>query len=433
MESRQRSCTSKSRLSSLPRFGWAVIIRLQDEGWLSGCRRIGSPTPRSSGPGWGQEARSRRGVPDAPDVPQDILSLWARLMAQMKKASDMEQRMPRLILAGVLLLVAIGLTDLPTAPKEVRKNRSGGDDADLEQSIIDQMRAGGTYYATAVTTMRYEGYCLRPFVNIRLPALASFMAIFPTNTIPRAVLIVLSCMVLMLWIAHARSLAMAVLIGVLLLFLILFAVAPDAVRYQDAWAGPLIALALAVHRKDWRLSLLFGILALAIREHALVLAAVMCVSAWRNRRECMAWGVVIIGFAIYLSIHAWLVSGHVLPDDRAKTWVAFGGWSFIVSTGQCTFAFLTPAVVSAVIIPVALLGLASLDDYRPLAVVGTYMGAFLFVGNPNSGYWGLLYAPLLAVGVAAGIPALWVLLKSIVCGNHVTSSRTETAPGSDPN
>ena len=136
----------------------------------------------------------------------------------------MEQRMPWLILAGTVLLIAIGLTDLPPAPEEGRKNRSGGNDADLEQSVIDQMRAGGTYYVTAVTTMRYEGYCLRPFVNIRLPALASFMALFPTNTIPRAVLIALSCMVLMTWMAHARSLATAVLMGVLLLFLILFAV-----------------------------------------------------------------------------------------------------------------------------------------------------------------------------------------------------------------
>ncbi len=37
---------------------------------------------------------------------------------------------------------------------------------------------------------------------------------------------------------------------------------------------------------------------------------------------------------------------------------------------------------------------------RAALVLGGYIVSFLFVGRPNTSYWGLLYAPLLAIGLA---------------------------------
>ncbi len=332
------------------------------------------------------------------------------------------------MLAGFVLLVLIGLTNLPLPPEQIHPG-STSSDAVLWQNVIDRMRAGGGYYDSMELALRTLGYRLKPFVNFRPPALASFAALFPTNTGPQIFLTALSLAVFVAWTLRMRSWGTLLAAVALLTFPIVYCLTPQGVVYHDTWVGLLIALALAVHPRHWRISLVCGVLALAIREHAVVFAGVMFLCSWRNRRECIAWAVAIVGFAVYLGIHAWLVSGHVRPDDLAKSWTAFGGWSFVVSTAQCTWlTIFLPPWVSAIVLPLALLGLAALDDYRPLAVVGGYIGAFLLVGNPDNWYWGLLYAPLLAVGIAAGIPALWAMLRDIVRRSPITSSRTEPVP-----
>ena len=91
-----------------------------------------------------------------------------------------------LLLAATALLILIGLADLPLSPEELHP----GDtriDAALTQGVIDHMRAGTGYYDAMETALRTQGYALRPFPAFRLPLLAKFTAMFPTNAGPPGV------------------------------------------------------------------------------------------------------------------------------------------------------------------------------------------------------------------------------------------------------
>jgi len=305
-----------------------------------------------------------------------------------------------LLLAATALLILIGLADLPLSPEELHP----GDtriDAALTQGVIDHMRAGTGYYDAMETALRTQGYALRPFPAFRLPLLAKFTAMFPTNAGPRVLLITLSLAVWLTWILRMQSRWTLIIGGSLLTFPIAMALVPRALLFHDMWAGLLIALALGLHSRSRWAAVACGVIALGIREHAVIFAGVMLLCARHDRRERLAWAAAIAGFTIYILIHAWVVSGHVLPNDRARNWVAFAGWSFIVSTARWTWlTIFSPDAISAVVMPMALLGLAHLKDRRPLAVVGAYVTVFMFIGQPDDWYWGFLYSPLLAVGIA---------------------------------
>ena len=51
-------------------------------------------------------------------------------------------------------------------------------------------------------------------------------------------------------------------------------------------------------------------------------------------------------------------------------------------------------------------GLAVYRRFRMLATVAIYMAAFGVVGKPFDDYWGLMYAPLLAIGLVYSGPAV---------------------------
>ena len=317
-----------------------------------------------------------------------------------------------MVLAGTLLLVAVALTDLPPSPEEIHPGETRTDAA-LTQGVIDHMRAGAGYYDAMETALRAQGYAMRPFWSFRLPLLAKFTAAFPTDAVPRLLLVTLSVAVWVVWTLRMESRWSLAVAGGLLTFSVFLAWAPGWLLFHDVWAGLLIALALGLHPRSRWAAVACGVIALGVREHAVIFAGVMLLCAWRDRYERLAWSAAIAGFTIYVLIHAWIVSQHVLPGDIGKNWVTVGGWSFIVSTARWTWltAF-SPTPVCAVVMPVALLGLAYLRDHRPLAVVGAYVVLFLFVGIADDWYWGLLYSPLLAVGIA-NVPAtvLGVLKK----------------------
>jgi len=319
----------------------------------------------------------------------------------------------RLMLAGAALLVLAGLIDLPPSPKTLHPGDTQGDAA-LTQGVIDRIRAGTGYYDAMETALRTQGYALRPFWSFRLPLLARFTAMFPTNTVPHILLIALSVAVWLIWSLRMESRWTFAIGGSLLTFPILVSWAPQSLLFHDVWAGLLIALGLGLYPRCRWAALACGVIALGIREHAAICAGVMLLCAWRDRRQCLAWAAAILGFTVYLLVHVWIVSGHVLPDDPAKNWVTVAGWSFIVSTARWTLltAF-SPTAVCAVVMPIALLGLAHLKDYRPLAVVGAYIAVFLFAGVADDWYWGLLYSPLLAVGIGIELPALWGDIKTV--------------------
>src|SRR5205085_1792282 len=132
------------------------------------------------------------------------------------------------------------------------------------------------------------------------------------------------------------------------------------------------------------------------RELALPYCLVAVVLAWREqrRREAFAW---LAGFALWgvlLGYHAMQVNQHISAADRLpSSWIQFGGLPFILKTCRMNvFLIRLPAWVSALYLPMALLGLigwSSATAVRALFTALLYLLAFAVVGQPFNDYWGL--------------------------------------------
>ncbi len=344
------------------------------------------------------------------------------------------RRMAWALLAMVGLLILLGLTG---APCDIPPNPRTTNDAMVEQMVIDRMRNGEGYYSATQGSLRAMGYPLRPFTNFRLPALASIGAAVRYDWIMRSILFGLSCAVAALWIweigANAGT-GVAVIGGLLLTFPVFLAgCASWAWLIQDTWIGLLIALSLWFYSRTRWAALLCAVLAVAIREHAILFVCVMGAAALCQRRwrEMLAWATVFAGFVAYVVIHAHFVSHHVTPDDPAKGWIAVGGWPFVVSTARWTWVGLfAPTRVSAIVMPLVLCGCLWQPNVRLKSTVLTYAGLFLVVGNANNWYWGLIYCPLLAVGLAYAIPAVPTLLRAAMGVTGKSAPPTENSAGS---
>jgi hypothetical protein len=72
---------------------------------------------------------------------------------------------------------------------------------------------------------------------------------------------------------------------------------------------------------------------------------------------------------------------------------------------------LVPYWLSGLLSVLAVFGLIALGNTRLTATVLTYMAAFCIVGKPFNDYWGLVYTPLLALGLVHAIPAVVSLVR----------------------
>ena len=97
--------------------------------------------------------------------------------------------------------------------------------------------------------------------------------------------------------------------------------------------------------------------------------------------------------------------------------MVFGGWPFILNTAQMNpFLLLIPAWISAIIVPIALLGLlrgGKLFEIRISCIVFLYMAAFCVVGRPFNDYWGLIYSSLMLLGLLHAPGRIKLLLSEI--------------------
>ena len=314
----------------------------------------------------------------------------------------------RILLAGLILFVMISLFERPTDRIVAQEGELG--DVRLWQNVLDRMRQGQSYYSAMEMALRNTGnYPLRPFWSFRLPTLACFMSIFKTNFVPRILLALLAIAMVLFWskLLLESSGWISVLLGnILLTFSVVCAVLPSAIVWHDLWAGVLVAMSIGLYSKNRTLSVLFGLLALTLRIQVVPFIIVMgCFALFEKRfRESGVWFAALGAFVIYVTIHAYFVSKHVTDSDPSKNWIGFGGWSFIIATTRWTL----PGIVglsfaSGALLPVSLFSLASWHNAcarRAAATMLVYCFAFMIMGNPDNDYWGLLYSPLWAVGVA---------------------------------
>jgi hypothetical protein len=293
---------------------------------------------------------------------------------------------------------------------------TGGTDLRLYRSIVEQVHAGVNYYDAAGRELRAYGYPTGSVLNWRLPTYAWLIGSFPSPSWAQTLLIGLAIVTLLLayGVMQAETGTVpAAMSVVLLLGVFQWCVDGDAFFAQELWAGVLMALSISAYaRGRWKVGVAAGLAALFFRELAFPYCLIAAVLAWRGRRraELLAWQGAFALYGILLTFHASEVLSRITAVDHLpESWIQFGGAPFLLSTCRMNvFLLELPRWISALYLPLSLLGLAALRGESGLRIgvtAAVYVIAFSVVGQPFNNYWGLLLAPLLAFGIA-GVPAM---------------------------
>ena len=292
-------------------------------------------------------------------------------------------------------------------PPPPRKPEQAGDVA-MYQAITDRVIAGTPYYSAVAIEMPARGYAIRPVFNWRLPTLAWLNALPPSPWWGRIGFWALGLIVIGLWVAvgavHVPRATVPMAIVVALLTVSLLPVT-DAIYLHETWAGLLIAASLA----SWALrrvslSVIFGVLAMFIRELSLPYVLLMAVLAVResNRREAFAWLLGALAFFVYWGWHLRQVLTHMPAGGLHNSWLSAGGWPFVLTASRCSVVLMfLPAWLVAVIVPIAWAGFwrwTNAAGRRIAAVLTAYFLMFTVIGRADNWYWGFLVAPLIPLG-----------------------------------
>jgi hypothetical protein len=182
----------------------------------------------------------------------------------------------------------------------------------------------------------------------------------------------------------------------------------DSIYFHEHWAAMLIVLSLGLYRPDrYVLSIVAALAACLIRELAVGFVLTMLLFALLERRwkEALHWGIGLAVFALAYGAHAHFAMETYRPGDlESPSWLALGGIPFVLETARrSVLLVLMPAGIVGTFVVLTVLGLVGCRDSLISRIAFFICGclvAFLFVGRPNNGYWGLLLAPLLPLGIA---------------------------------
>ena len=320
-----------------------------------------------------------------------------------------------------------------------------GSDLRLYRRIVERVHAGENYYDAAGQEIRAAGYPTGSLFNWRPPVYAWLFGIFPDPSWAQAVLgaiaivtLLMACVLMHREGGLARAAAgLFPLVGAFH-----WCIDGDAFFSQELWAGLLIAFSVCAYAQDrWRLGLAAGLFALFLRELTLPYCLISLVLAWRrqHRAEVILWFVGFGLYGLFMWLHGLAVAGRLGPAERVPaSWVQFGGATFLLTTCRMNaYLFSAPSWLSAIYLPVALLGVAGWRGWtgaRLALTAGAYVTAFTVVGQPFNDYWGLLPAPLLAFGFAAAPEALRDLLACVSRSQLICERETQAAVsgGIDP-
>jgi hypothetical protein len=335
-----------------------------------------------------------------------------------------------LLLAGVTLFLVLAgrRTPAPQATGQVPK--TAFTDSDMHGLVIERLRRGESYYDALGLELRRNGFSPRPVFHWRTPAFFWALARMRNSYMARALLMVLVLIGVKFSIHELRLRGGAPAMAVGAVFLIpLFALALDSkwVLEPEPWVAALILLSLAVYARHPAAAVACGLAALTLRELALLYVLVMLAFAVRERRhrEALAWSLGVLGFFIYFGIHAWLVLRHTLPGDASDpNWLRFGGAAQVVACSSYLLLGQGPHWLNAILTVLAVTGLASRKELdRLLVVVLAYMATFALVGKPWNWYWGIIYLPLLAIGLGHAFGALGGLVRASLAAPCAASFR----------
>jgi hypothetical protein len=328
----------------------------------------------------------------------------------------------RALLAGLLILMAVAgyFGRAPVITGSV--SRGHFSDLDMHRLAAAGVHRGESYYDALGPVLRRWGYAPKPFFAWRLPTLAWSIGKLPRPEIAKVLLMALAVAMMLAWARRLRPQLGFPLTCVALLLLIpslVLASLPHWYFQHELWAGLLIALSLALYPRHWAAAVVCGLAALMIRELTLAYVVIMCVWAAyeRRTREMLAWLAGIVAFVAYLAMHARIVTAHQMPTDLSDpSWLRLAGWPFVVACSSWMFWALIPYWLGGALSVFGVFGLLASRNGRLLTSGLAYMAAFCIVGKPFNDYWGLMYTPLLAVGLAFALPAAVGLLQRAMAG-----------------
>lgn len=287
-------------------------------------------------------------------------------------------------------------------------------DLGLYSKISSRVATGEAYYPAVVAEQYAQGYPVQPAPTVRLPTTTYVNAALGERG-AHLVLIALGVCVVALAIIRLETVCRSRLewfgSTALLIAALVVTLAPGGQLFAETWASLLLVAAALVgpRRRPWT-ALALVLAAATFRELALLFVPGIVWLLWhaRQRGAAAVWlfaaGAVAV---LYLGLHPALVSEAVVDVGNSRTsggWLRFGGWPLVVDyTRRITVLDVAPYAVSAVLAPLAVLGLALRRSAVTTAMLAGAVGfliAFMVIGRTNNAYWGLLYAPLLLPGLA---------------------------------
>jgi hypothetical protein len=344
------------------------------------------------------------------------------------------KRPARLALAVLLLLMALAawapgmpreLADAPDlAPQSAAPVAAAGaaqaviegekdNDLLLYRRIADRVAAGDDYYLAATELQRANGYPVAPGFTVRLPTLAYVTAALgPKGLVALNLVLVFAALALMYRRFAAEPGGDAVkLVGTALLLVGLSTSMPaEFLRLHEVWAAELMVLSFALHRPDqgkWIAAWVVAAAAIAVRELALPFVLLMgAMALWRgNRREALAWALLVALFAAGLAWHLSLAEAQIRPGDAVSpSWLALegiGGWLYKIEHSSLLNLF--PQAIAGPLAVLAVFGWTGWSSHAgrfgALLSLG-YALAFMVAGRQNNFYWGVIVVPFLFMGLA---------------------------------
>lgn len=313
------------------------------------------------------------------------------------------------LLAGFCVVVALA------SPQDWNgRSRTGAGDLALYRAVVERVHAGQTYHDANFAERAARAYPLQSVFHCRMPLPFWLLGQLPQTRMERWPLLILAvAAALTLFVAMLREddgqpgralAALVLLAGPLMLCGL-----GEIHLMPELWAGVLVALSLGLFGLKRPLAgAAAGIAALLVRELALPYCLLGAALACRERRlrELAVW---VAGLAAWLAFFAWHYQEVLqrLPPGGpagAGTWVQWGGTAFVLSTVRMNAYLLVCAPwAAALYFAAAMFGLAGWNSpwgTRVGLTAALYVAAFGVVGMPSNAYWGLMIAPLLALGAA---------------------------------
>ena len=328
------------------------------------------------------------------------------------------------VIAALLALLALASWSPASSPApQVRDSPERQSDLQLYRDINAGVAKGGNYYEVAAKELRKGDYPRKPFFTFRLPTHATIYAAVGEQPMVAVIWALGVAVVFAWWVRLKPQLPLYQLAA----FAVLVAgglgglMQPVTGLFHESWAALLLALMIAVYRKQrpWP-AILLGAAALMIRELALPMILAMGGLALLGRRwrEAAGWALVVTLFGIYLTLHAQWVSQVVLPSDPPSPgWNGANGLQFALkSLAKVTFGIRLPDAIAAVLLILSLFGWLSVKKgwaLRAAILLAGYGTMLALFARADTFYWALIAAPLSFAGLVFLPKAFADLAKSV--------------------